>query len=59
MRERVKLRVPWWGQAAAEKQMRITLEDIYSAAREQRQWESGRRGEGEKKVEGEVMDSYG
>ena len=34
MRERVKLRVPWWGQAAAEKQMRITLEDIYSAARE-------------------------
>ena len=37
-----KLRVPWWRQATAEKQLRVMLEEILSEAREQRRQESVR-----------------
>ena len=39
-----KLREPWWRQAAANKQMRVILEEILAAARERREQEYGRRG---------------
>ena len=51
-----KLRVPWWRQAAAEKQLRFTVEDILVAAREQRQQESGRHGEVWEGIEGKFTD---
>ena len=39
-----KLRVPWWRQATAEKQMKVMVEDILAAARVQWRRESGRHG---------------
>ena len=33
----------WWRQASEGKQLRVTLEDILEAARDQRQQESSRR----------------
>ena len=46
------LRVPWWTQAAEEKHLRVTLEEISVAARERWRQESGRGGEGKGGVEG-------
>ena len=54
-----KLWVPWWRQVAAEKQPRVRLEDILSAARERRQWKYGRSGEGEEGMGEEIMVSSG
>ena len=52
-----KLREPWWRQAAAEKQLRVTLKYFLSAATERRRKESGRRGGGKGGEEGELSDS--
>ena len=37
-----KLWVPWWRQASAENQLKVTVEDISVAARVWWRWESGR-----------------
>ena len=37
-----RLRVPWWRQAAAHNQMKVTVESILAAARVRRRQESGR-----------------
>ena len=42
-----KVREPWWRQAAADKQLRETLEEILATAREWHQREYGRSGRGE------------
>ena len=44
---------------AEEKQLRVTLEEIFAAARERWRRESGRRGEGKGGEEGEVTGSDG
>ena len=47
--------MPWWRQTAAEKQLRVTLEDILVAVRDWRQWESDRLRKVDEGVEGEGM----
>ena len=54
-----KLPMPWWIQAASEKQLRLMLGVILAAARERQRQESGRRGEGKGRVEGEGTYSDG
>ena len=39
--------VPWWRKATEEKQPKVMVEEISSAARVRRQQESGRRGRSE------------
>ena len=54
-----ELRDPWQRQVAVEKQLRVTLEDILAATKEQNQRESGRCGEGQGGEEGEANYSMG
>ena len=54
-----RLREPWWRQAAAEKQLRATLEDILVAAMERRRQEPSRRGGGEGVEEESDSESNG
>ena len=54
-----RLREPWWRQAAAEKQLRATLEDILVAAMEWRRQEPSRRGGGEGVEEESDSESNG
>ena len=49
MREGGKLGVPWWINAAAEKQLKVMVEVLFVAARLRRRQESVRRGESEGK----------
>ena len=54
-----KLWDSWWRQAAAEKHLKVKLEDISATARERLQWESGRCGKGERGKDGEDNKSDG
>ena len=54
-----KLWKPWRRQAAEEKQLRVTLEEISEVARERRRKEYGRRGRGDGGEEGEVTARNG
>ena len=54
-----KLWVPWCIQAEADKQLRVTLEEILAAARERRQREFFKRGEGGVEGEGTYIDGGG
>ena len=47
-----RLRVPWWRQATAHKQLKVTVEGIFAAARVQRRKEYGRYGGNEGGSEG-------
>ena len=44
---RGRTRGQWWCQTSVEQHLKTTLKDILEAARDRRQRESGRRGEGE------------
>ena len=51
--------LPWWIQAAAEKQLNVGVEDILAAARVRQLQESGRRSESEGVLEGGSIASKG
>ena len=40
-----EIQVPWWRQAAAEKQLKVVVEDILMSARLRLRWEFVKRGE--------------
>ena len=50
---------PWWRQAAAEKQLKVTLEEISATARERWQRKFSRRDGGEGGEYGDVTDRNG
>ena len=50
------IQVQWWRQAAAENQLKVTVEDVLVAARVWRRQESGRRGERKGGSEGKITD---
>ena len=54
-----RLRVLYWSQKAAEKQLRVTVEAILVAARVRRRQESGRHYGSEIELKGVIMDSIG
>ena len=54
-----KLRVPWWRHSVAEKQLKVTVQEILEAERERWRPESGRRGESEGGAEGGVLTETG
>ena len=52
-----QIRVPWWRQAAKEKHLKVTVEDILEASRRRRQQVSGRRGKSKGGAEGDGLKS--
>ena len=51
-----KLRLSWWRQAAAEKNLKVTVEEILAAARVRRQQEFVKHGDNEGSLKGESKD---
>ena len=54
-----RLRVPWWRQASAEKQLKVAVEAISEAARVRRRQKFGRRDGSKVGSEGGRMDTKG